>query len=958
MSTHIVPRLNLAPKRRNPLSLWNPFDYVHLLYWVAFFPQALRWSVISFSRLSSPNRLSELNKIDLSQREDWYIRWSYWQWAFQSYFGLHKRYLTIASLLIGLIFFHRIDSSVIGTLGCTLAVAVGVSVGLISANPIRLRPNRKSSPLERSEDSRPLSGDDLRIIVMFLIVAAVSQVFISSSLTEIFSSGFATFVAERPRLLLLSFLVPALIAFIASSSAITSIASYFLINLTYSIASILSLILLLIITGTYFGLTVMLVPPLGSVFTVVVGIVLVVLFFSGLYVLPAAALNVLILRPDQWILVSLLRIIPSHRSKQFGHVTPIPLIGLSSQIFKWLHHDWVTALHNINELLTYTQQFIPIVKAINRSLRTLSGDVLLLRISQLADDPFDWDIIRYVSVSLSNELKARSIQSLVYLPSSVKRRLQSYIDTSIRINTPARATAAGFLYLYQNKPAKSSEAFSKVRHLPHGEEMYHLANCLSAALHADQLNDSKLIEILTIPSSRLLRSDTWSTISRLRSTVDDAQLVYQSYSRSNRSLALNRALGKLTEIAQKIDRVPQAERKLVASITESWQEKLLAIATDIGEITHTQPIHNPYVAGDPVEGNLFVGRGQVIKQLEELWLMSNQLQSVVLYGHRRMGKTSILKNLSSYLGSSIKVAYINLLNLGAVSTDQGESEVLIALSDAISQTVSISPPSDEDFLRLPSVTFQRFIRSISQQFNPGQGLIIALDEFEKIEELISTNALSPDFLGFLRGLLQEYFNVAFAFAGLHTLEEMTEDYFNPLFASVITIPIRFFSIGETRELLANPDEDFTLDYKPETLNEIYRLTAGQPYLTQLIGSQLVRHYNHQVFDEGRDRSPIFTLDDLNTVIYHSDFFAKGRYYFTGVWKQAAQDAPGQQEILQVLAEKIEGRNLSDIRRKSRLEENEIDKALKTLKRHDVVSEADGKWKIIVPLFHQWVLEHQ
>ena len=259
---------------------------------------------------------------------------------------------------------------------------------------------------------------------------------------------------------------------------------------------------------------------------------------------------------------------------------------------------------------------------------------------------------------------------------------------------------------------------------------------------------------------------------------------------------------------------------------------------------------------------------------------------------------------------------------------------------------------------MPAVTFQRFIRSISQRFKSGQGLIIALDEFEKIEELISSGALSTDFLGFLRGLLQEHANIAFAFAGLHTLEEMTEDYFNPLFASILPIRISFFTIGETRELLANPAEDFTLDYAPETLNEIYRLTAGQPYLTQLIGFQLVRHYNHQMFEEGRERNPIFTPEDLNTVIHHSDFFAKGRYYFTGVWNQAAQDAPGQQAVLKVLASKVEGRAQSEIRRQTNLSPAEIDQALKTLQRHDVVKSEEDRWRIIVPLFRQWVLEHQ
>ncbi len=321
-----------------------------------------------------------------------------------------------------------------------------------------------------------------------------------------------------------------------------------------------------------------------------------------------------------------------------------------------------------------------------------------------------------------------------------------------------------------------------------------------------------------------------------------------------------------------------------------------------------------------------------------------------------MGKTSILKNLPTYLGNNIQVVYINLLNLGAVS--EGAGEVLITFSDAISAKLSVSPPDDETLLRLPYPTFRRFIQTLNQSLKDNQGLIIALDEFEKIEDLIRADKLSSDFLGFLRGLLQMSPKIAFAFAGLHTLEEMTADYFNPLFASVLPIRIGFFTIGETRELLANPAEDFTLDYQPDTLNEIYRLTAGQPYLTQLLGFQLVRHYNHQVFDQGRDRTPIFTPEDLDTVIHHTDFFAKGRYYFTGVWNQAGQDAAGQQAVLKLLAEMEEGRSHPEICRKTKLSADTVTLALNTLQRHDVVTAHKSNWKIIVPLFRQWVLQHQ
>ncbi|MCA9874238.1 MAG: hypothetical protein KC441_11305, partial [Anaerolineales bacterium] len=43
-----IPRLDLAPKLDRPLRLWWPLDYLRLLYWVFFIPQALRWYVEKF----------------------------------------------------------------------------------------------------------------------------------------------------------------------------------------------------------------------------------------------------------------------------------------------------------------------------------------------------------------------------------------------------------------------------------------------------------------------------------------------------------------------------------------------------------------------------------------------------------------------------------------------------------------------------------------------------------------------------------------------------------------------------------------------------------------------------------------------------------------------------------------------------------------------------------------------
>jgi hypothetical protein len=634
----------------------------------------------------------------------------------------------------------------------------------------------------------------------------------------------------------------------------------------------------------------------------------------------------------------------------------------------WLQQDWETGLHNTNQLLAYTLQFIPVVEAVNQALAKTPSEQLIWRISRLAESPFDWQLVRFSSASLDAAIKSNPLRDVFSFPwfffflRRWQEQFQARFVTDTRLDTPARAAAAGFWHLHEKQPAKATEAFAVVRPLLYGEEMFTLAQTLAAFQEAKEPASIAALETSASPPEPLLRPTTWQAITSLRRVVEDVRLVQRSLSKSTRSFALNRALGELKTILNNTDSLPNAERDLLVTIAKTWQEALLDVAGEVGEISITKPVTNPYVVGDPVEGNLFVGREDVLRQLEELWVMGHKLQSVVLYGHRRMGKTSILLNAANCSGAGVKVAYVNLLRLG--DSPQGVGEVLMAISDAISEAVGCTPPVDADLLNLPYRTFERYLKQVEAHLTDG--LIVALDEFEKIEELIEAGKIPKDFMGFLRGLVQMSSKVAFAFAGLHTLEEMTADYFQPFFASVIPIHVGFLERGTTRQILANPDEDFPLDYTPEALDQIYALTAGQPYLVQLVGFQLVRRYNDYVFEQGRPRDPVFSVEDVEAVINDPEFFKRGRYYFDGVWGQAARGASGQQAILRALAPHPKGLNLDELRTQldeivcathvSPLQKETLQEALKTLTRHDVIQEREGRWQIIVELFRRWVLQ--
>ncbi len=645
-------------------------------------------------------------------------------------------------------------------------------------------------------------------------------------------------------------------------------------------------------------------------------------------------------------------------------MTVIPIPGLRARLERWLMRDWSAGVHNVNQILAYSLQFVPAVDAVNRALARLPAAQIIPAAAELAHDPFEWDLVRFGAVPLRRALWRKAIDGFLLLPRRIRQRWMDRFSLTPTLDTPAKAACAGFWFLSQNDATQAAQAFAVVRDLAGGEAGYRLASALALAqrrssfgdLAALGMNDSFLTATQPLDGDPLAQRETWRALARLRRAAQEAHTVQTSVSRVVRSQALNRALAEVNEILTGVEQIPRAERELVRTIATTWRDLLLNTTAEVGQAAPTQPVRNPYIIGDPVPGNRLIGRDDVLRRLEELWYGSASPPSVVIFGHRRMGKTSILRNLDGRLGSQIHVAYINLLLLGDLRN--GVADLFLKLADSIAETLqhkhALAPPIDDAaFERRPELAFERYLKQVGAMLNE-QRLIIALDEFEQLEEWITNERLPNDILKTLRGYIQMDERIAFAFAGLHTLEEMSSDYFQPFFASVIPVKVSFLSRGAVDQVLANPpDPEFGLDYEREALDDIYALTNGQPYLAQLIGHRLVNRFNNLTFEQGKKQEPRFRRADVEAVIT-TDFFGQARYYFTGVWGQAQHGAPEQHTILRCLAPHPDGLTLTQLCSHSGLAEHIVVQALETLRRHDVVHNHDGQWRYTVELFRRWV----
>lgn len=561
-------------------------------------------------------------------------------------------------------------------------------------------------------------------------------------------------------------------------------------------------------------------------------------------------------------------------------------------------------------------------------------------------------------------------------------RLVWWLTYFLRIQTPTPLTHfAGMLYdLLDEKTTALDrfhqpaypEIYNNLKSYPDGQEIAQTFDTLRVFLSYSALVELSQASELTsqLAFTEPIRPTILTALTRLGDVSKEVQAYQDSTSRANQMAAIGRATDMLKELEQYVlAEVITPEQVILQHIIRQWQALLISAGGELGRTEVVGPVANPYVVGNPVKGDIFVGREDVLRRLEELWRGDGQKPSIVLYGHRRMGKSSILHNLGSRFGQEAVIIDFNMQRVGMVS-NTAELLYNLALSiydglEANSRSASTSnefdlkEPDEERFLaHNPTIAFDRFLKQVAQ-VRQEKRLIIAIDEFELIEQKIEEGKLDPDLLDFCRGLIQSYAWFVMVFAGLHTLQEMARNYWNPLFGSVTGIMVSFLNTAASKRLITQPTVDFSIDYNQDAIAEIIRLTHGQPYLIQLICHSLISRFNQQTFEEGEKRERRFTLADIQAIIQSPEFFRDGDAYFTGIWQQ--EQGTGrltQHHVLQTLSKSETGLSSKDLSDQSKLPLEQLQPALDALAHHDVVTETAHVWHFNVELMRRWVMQKE
>jgi len=272
-------------------------------------------------------------------------------------------------------------------------------------------------------------------------------------------------------------------------------------------------------------------------------------------------------------------------------------------------------------------------------------------------------------------------------------------------------------------------------------------------------------------------------------------------------------------------------------------------------------IISPYLAGKPIKTqDMFFGRRDVFD-----WVRSNISGQhgenvLVLFGERRMGKTSILYQLRNTPPTPRHTCVLFSMEMAAYVESVADLlyEITLEICDALEgQEYAVPEPEYSDYLASPHRRFRAFIRELERSLGDRR-IVLMVDEFGILIDKVQKGVLGNDIFSFLRGIIQETDKLAFLFTGAIELRRMQKDYGSILFNLAKVRKISYLERAEAERLITVPAQGL-VDYHPLVVRKILRVTAGHPYFIQYICDSLVRLAQ-------REKKNLLDLVDVNLVL--------------------------------------------------------------------------------------------
>ncbi|MEC4816365.1 MAG: ABC transporter substrate-binding protein, partial [Scytonema sp. PMC 1069.18] len=250
---------------------------------------------------------------------------------------------------------------------------------------------------------------------------------------------------------------------------------------------------------------------------------------------------------------------------------------------------------------------------------------------------------------------------------------------------------------------------------------------------------------------------------------------------------------------------------------------------------------NPYIIGRPIEEpELFFGREALFGFIEDH--LSQNVKVILLHGQRRIGKSSVLKQI--HLHFSQRTQEFIFINYDLQDkAQQPLSQVLHSLAEEIvehlehlefiydrNEILDIGANLEENINTFSQVLLKKIFQKIN-----NKKIVLLLDEFDVLSEDNIQSGVNQQagisFFRYLKNLINEHEKLVIIPVIGRNLDDMPN--LLRLFGRPPVQEIGLLDELSAQRLMTNPAQN-QLRYTPDALKAILELSAGHPYFTQVI----------------------------------------------------------------------------------------------------------------------------
>jgi len=348
---------------------------------------------------------------------------------------------------------------------------------------------------------------------------------------------------------------------------------------------------------------------------------------------------------------------------------------------------------------------------------------------------------------------------------------------------------------------------------------------------------------------------------------------------------------------------------------------------------------------------MFFGRKDLLRFIQE-GLESGRLSVISLVGQRRVGKTSLLIQLSHQAPTNCVYVYIDF----QAALLEDTAHLLWYLASSVSDTLAdrgfeVSEPELEHFTNQSYRVFDSFIEGALRSLGTVR-LILAIDEFdmlfyEKRRHRFDTMSL----LNYFRSIVQRgtFGMIIVGVTPLHELPSPAAG--SPFFNIAVSKRVSFLDGEAAIELIQRPTYAL-LKYDTRAIELLLTLSGCHPYLLQLMCSQIVQvcHVKEKLLVDAEMVEEVASYT-LETSYFFLDYLMK---HLTSEEQLVVQAAAS-------LAETCKGsftiNQLGQTLDRGEPRVSQLENLLHQLEKREIIArDSKGNCSFTMEIFRRWVIE--